>query len=200
MEWIQWIGAQIESATWLAVQIVGIVWLYQGGKDLALRIDVRRTAFKVLALGAAWGVYGATAVWVGTTSEDLLHRIRPGFDHPLAADWGAGTPPEEREKTSRIIASMAYVESGRVFKYVDQTGVWRDYCPTPEDAKQLMERTKVLTELKSVAARGYESGYRIWGQAIIALVTGFVLTTMKRYDNARTAPPRDDARNPQERR
>jgi hypothetical protein len=199
MEWIQWIWAQIESATWLAVQIVGIVWLYQCGKDLALGIDVRRTVFKVLALGAAWGVHGSAAFWVGTTSDELLQSIRPVVGQQVASDWGAGTPPEEREENTRIIASMAYVDSGRLLKYVDRTGVWRDYCPTSEDATQLMERTKALTELKSVADRGYESAYQIWIRAFVALITGFLVAKTKQYDRARPGRPRADARNPHDR-
>ncbi len=124
--------------------------------------------------------------WVAKMTGSLLPTTALVFDKQLPPNWGSDSPPEQREKSSRTIASLAFRESGRLIKYVDRDGIWREYCPTSEDASLIAEKAKVQAGLKSVSEHSFDSAIRMWTAAGTALVLGFVVAVTKRsVDNKR---------------
>jgi len=134
--------------------------------------------------------------WVSTTMEHLsaLSNQLPRVAKQLPDDWGAGNPPEEREKSSRIIASMAYVDSGRLFKYVDRSGVWREYSPTSEDASRIRERTESIVRSSMQAADSLDSAIRTWVAGLVALILGLTIGYSGRKKGANQSINTDSAR------
>lgn len=139
---------------------------------------------------------GAMNYWVSTTMEHLsaLSNQLPRVTKQLPDDWGTGNPPEEREKSSRIIASMAYVDSGRIFKYVDRAGTWREYSPTSEDALRIRERTESIVRTSMQAAESLNSAVRTWAAGFVALVLGLVVGYLGRKKGANSSVNTDAAR------
>jgi hypothetical protein len=186
MEWLKWWSSAAEFVTWQAIMVGTIIWLYQGAYDLATRTNLRKATLRVLAAGAVCIGLGVMSFWVAKKTGSLLPTSVTIFDKQPPASWGEGSPPEEREKSSRIMASLAFRESGRIFKYVGRDGVWREYCPTPEDATLIAEKAKVYANLATVSEQSFDSAIRMWATGGTALLLGFGVAMIKKSSNGKS--------------
>ena len=193
---LQWWNAVSDLVIWTVIWVACLVWLYQGGHALAMRSCARPVALRAIAGGFVCIGLGAMNYWVSTTMEHLsaLSNQLPRVTKQLPDDWGAGDPPEEREKSSRIIASMAYVDSGRLFKYVDRAGVWKEYSPTSEDASRIRERTESIVRTSMQAADSLDSAIRTWVAGFVAFVLGLTIGYLGRKKGANPSINTDAAR------
>jgi hypothetical protein len=107
--------------------------------------------------------------------DNLLPGKHPVIAKQLPPEWGINSPPEDREKHSRALASIAFTESGRILKYVDRNGTWMDYCPTAEDGALTAERARVLAQARAVSENSRDSAMRTGAAGCVALVVGFLV-------------------------
>jgi len=174
MAWIEW-WADAANVIWWQVVVVGsLIWLYQGARSLVMRTETRRATLKILVAGVFCAALGSMNLWVAKTLGTLIPQKAGGIDGPLREDWGAEAPPEEREKSSRIAASMAFVASGVLIKYVDRAGTWRDYCPTVEDRHRIADEARVRAQVSAQSEEAYSSAVRTWAAGITALLLGWL--------------------------
>lgn len=112
MAWIKWWADSANAILWQVLVIGSLILLYQGARSLVMRTEVKRASLKMLAVGIFCAVLGLANVWLGKTLETLIPEKMGRVVGPLPEDWGAEAPPEEREKNSRAMASLAFVASG----------------------------------------------------------------------------------------
>lgn len=164
-----------------ALLVAALIWLYQGFRNLTVRVESRRALFKALAGAVVCAGFGAMSLWASTLMTSLQQpSTSPHFERPLPEDWGLGSSPEDRAKNSRIWASLAYTETGNVFKYVDRDGVWRDYCPDSQDARHIAKKNRAEASLEHEIAGLRGAAFRTWLMALIAAVMGFLAGKSRR--------------------
>ena len=183
MELIQGWAAVAKFVASQAILVGVLIWLYHAAYDLATRKNWRRATLSMITAGGICFALGAISFRVSVKLDSLLDSKVPAFEQP-SAEWGADLAPEERERSSRTIAGAAFREAGHRLKYVDQTGVWREYCPTAEDRSLIAEKSKLDADLRSVSESALDDAIRMWSAGCTALVFGFAVAAIKRGAHA----------------
>lgn len=175
MSWLSWID---QIATQLGMQVLavaGVLFSFLGARSLT-RGDRGRKAWGMVAGGIAISfAMGAMSFFVYRTLEGILPQDDAKLFQILPEDWGSQMSPAERESNSLGYARMAYTNARKIVKYVDQTGVWKDYCPTPEDAARIAKFAEIRAEARAVASAGWRSALSWWVSGALALLAGAAL-------------------------
>jgi len=192
---LDWWNAAGDLLVWTAIWVLCLVWLYHGGHALATRSFNRMDTVRTLAGGAFCIAIGAMNYWVHINMERLAALDQmPRVTKQLPHDWGANNPPADREKSSRIVASMAYVNSGQLFKYVDGKGTWKDYCPTSEDASRIRNNAEAIVRTSELSNQSFTNAVRTWAAGVVAFVLGFAFGHLGRHKGANPSINPDAAR------
>ncbi|RCS59391.1 hypothetical protein [Parvibium lacunae] len=160
---------------WPIIFLTSSLWLYQGGYALATRSFAREAKIRmILALLICIGFSG----YYWTLNYLYSHtKLSPGTTSTysqLPQNWGEDSPPADREENSRIIASIAFVESNQLLKYVDRSGDWKEYCPTLEDAKRIRQKAELRTASSIASNQSFNSAIRVLVFGVVALLLGFI--------------------------
>lgn len=161
---------------WYAAMIGCLLWLFHGGKALATRNRSRRVVAEVLFAGAFFLVMGTLAYKM----TDLMEGTRSQLSAPLSApvqldeSWGGELPQNDRDRYSRMLASVAFIHHGVIVKYFDQERGWKEYCPTPDDRLQIQERAQLDARLQESAENGRRQAEGFWISGLMAFFFGLI--------------------------
>ena len=180
----------IRPPIWFAVHAIaaaGVVLLiYNGALDLARKQQRRRALLHISYGLLICVVFAGKSLWVSHVMENFLDQDAKSKLNTLAEfpqNWGADLTPADREKKSRVVASMVFHQTGRFRRYVTKDGIWQVYSPTPEDIAIRDIAVENRTKMEALAEDGYETGLRWLGLAVAAAVLGL-------RANRRTPPGR----------
>lgn len=174
---------------WLALHGVAaagaVLLIYNGTVGLA-RKEQRRRALLHIGYGALICLaFAGKSIWVSHMMEDLLDQEGKSKANTLAEfpeNWGADSNPNDREKNSRVVASIVFRESGRLRRYVTRDGVWQVYSPTSEDITQRELAVETRVKMNALVEDGYETGLRWFGLAVAAAFLGLCANWKRRSD------------------
>jgi hypothetical protein len=115
--------------------------------------------------------------YTGNMATSLAEAERTRTISPLAENWGKTLEPAERERSSRAYAATAFISTGQVLNYFDQSGHVTPFVPS---GPQLQERQSSVVfgqMLESTATEARSEGYRWTISCILALLTGIAIGT-----------------------
>ena len=155
--------------------VAAILFSYLGARSLAGGEQGKKAW--ALAIG---GVF--ISITMGIASLLVSHAvatIQPSVDPvhctALPVDWGENMSPDERERNSLIYARMAYTGARKIINYVDQSGNWKSYCPTPDDAKRIAEFAETTAQAQTIVKSAWNSALSWWISGGIALLAGMYI-------------------------
>ena len=151
---------------------------------------VRKVGFswrtgRLFIFGAIWSIgFAGLSFFVASTMGPLKRHLEPTHvSGNISNDWGNKLSPPDREKNSRILASVDYRGGALDAKFIDASGTIHAYCPTPEDIVQ-------RDNWKSIQQRAYQSvddaldsGVRRLVTAILAALIGWLASNKKYADS-----------------
>ena len=157
------------------IGVAAILFSYLGARSLA----GGKRGKKPWALAIGGISISITMGLVFFIVSQTLERIQP-IEHSarytgLPANWGENMQPAERERSSLIYARLTYVDARKVINYVDQSGAWKPYCPTAEDAKRIAEFAEATAQRQRLAASAWNSALAWWISGGIALLAGMYI-------------------------
>ena len=156
-----------------AVVVFSVIWVYEGTRILALGVQ-RRRGIRILIPGVCLLlVMIGLAFLVSHTMRKVSDSMPNAAKIVLPADWGADSPPEKREFASRTLASMAYVDSGKLTTYFDAASGWKPYCPTERDVELRDQAVVVKNQLRQVESDAKSSIYRWLTFGLISALAGW---------------------------
>lgn len=120
-------------------------------------------------------IMGLMFFLLSQTLEEIQTMERPVSHNGLPTTWGEDMQPAEREHSSLIYARMAYVDAQKIINYVDQSGAWKPYCPTADDAKQIAELAEAKAQVQALVASARNSALAWWISGGVALLAGIYI-------------------------
>jgi len=165
--------ADVASAVVFYAAHVGVVvLLFHCGRNFVHRLELRKTVIYTLVGFALVIGESASDFYVGKLTADVGSLLKPRVHEQLPRNWASEKAPEEREKSSKLLASMAYTDSGRILDHVDRSGDWHPYCPTSEDAELIRERVAVKTQNELTVEGLYRSSLNTLALGFTSILLG----------------------------
>ncbi|MBS1984295.1 MAG: hypothetical protein JST16_08985 [Bdellovibrionales bacterium] len=149
-----------------------VILLFHCGRNFVHRLEMRKTVIYTSVCLALVIGESASDFYVGHLMEEVGSLLKPRVHEQLPRDWANDKAPEDREKSSRLLASMAYTDSGKILEHVDRNGDWRPYCPTSEDAELIRERVAVKTQNELQVEGQYGSSLNTLAFGFTAILLG----------------------------
>ena len=170
-----------------AIVVFSIILVHEGTRILALG-GQRRQGLKSLISGVILLlVMIVLAFWVSHMMGQVSDSVPTGPKTLLPVDWAADSPPEKREYASRVFASMAYVDSGKLTSYFDAASGWKPYCPTEQDVALHDQSVTVKNQLRQVESDAKSSIYSWLTFGLISALAGWF--TGRKEHKALANPP-----------
>ena len=138
---------------------------------------IHRRAFLLLLLGVSiCGIGGAinyTKYHLVTASLQALEVSAVPKDLPPQNQWNAALTAIERERMGVLIARDAYLHSGRIVTYIDQSQLTKVFVPTQEDIQKRESTVSGVAELRQLASGRFTDSILWLSWFVLALLLGF---------------------------
>jgi hypothetical protein len=168
----------------LWVQLISIVWLFDGSRVVA-RDGLRRKTVVTLAVGSIM-----CASWVGLNYWNYvglieLAQVRKNLTHlkpPTADEWSRPASGEEKEEVGRAAARFEFFTFGTLISYLDRNGAWKLFAPSQQEITDREASVKIDGQLETLAndRRNDAFMWAAWG--IMAMVSGIVVGKQSKKD------------------
>jgi len=134
------------------------------------RVSLRRNAWKpatLLIFGAAvLGGYAGTLWWGASGIESMLGVLDQRAPPPLPEVRLAQMSPQEREEKTRLLAQIAFENSGTLATYVSASGQHIRYAPSE---KEIRDRESLRESLAQTRSRLEFIRTQVWMFIIAAI-------------------------------
>lgn len=165
-----WLNFLFDIGSWTAA----VIAIYEGSRRLTVG-ERGRVLVGLVAGGIIWCLFNGGAAFYISSTMDAMGSVDQRPVSELATDWGEKLPPEEREKSSSIYASVVYSSTGKLVDYFNRAGERRQFVPTQE---QLRERESVVAlkqQMESLPRDTFARGFRWLLPALLALIIGWAV-------------------------
>ena len=165
---------------WSITNVLALIAIFDGSRRIFRRVYTKSSITFVL-LGfaycfgtSAYSFYVANSLEIFSEPSSELTNFEK-----LPEDWGQNRTPEDREKITKKIASSFFVQGGALGNYVDNSGVWKSYCPTDSDLLKRQEKVDFECQARILIQQNLNTGWYWIVSSFIALLLGFVAAHKK---------------------
>jgi len=156
------------------------VSLYEGTALLVTAEQDKKKAIRMVLGGSlACIAMGTLLLWNSQMSKNvasttfLTEPLKSQIQN-LPDNWGSTLPPEKREKSSRILASIAFTGTGKLVQYFDHNGVRKPYCPTEQDIGLRDKAVEAKVQLETIYGDGRRAALWWFGLGILSVLGGWI--------------------------
>lgn len=167
-------GQLVDFLLLLALWVLVIVVAFDGARRLAGSGLGRRAAVELGTAALASVLFGSIYFWVYRTEVQLIRAFEGNPYVQLPADWAKDKTAEARARGSRAYASAAFMGQGLLLDYVDSSGRWVRFQPSPQDIAERESAIVVRTRLEERAKVFRGLALQWWLGVAIAAAMGFL--------------------------
>jgi len=177
MELLEIIGDTSNTVFWHIANVFALIAIFDGSRRMFQKSYSRSSIiFVVFGFSYCMGISGLS-FYLANTFESLSETSNTIENLP--EDWGKDLAPEDREKKTKIIASVNFKQTGALGKYVDVAGEWQSYCPSENDVLKRTELIDSDCQIRNMSTQNRNAAWYWIVSSLIAVCLGFIASHKK---------------------